>query len=319
MPGAKLAVFADMVVFSNYAIQVVMAFVMLNMIFVLLPRAQVSAKRVMEVITTVPSIKDGPSAQPNATSKGTVEFRDVSFTYPDGGSEVLSHISFTADTGSTVAFIGATGSGKTTLVQLVDRLYDTDSGQVLVGGRDVRDFAQSDLHDRIGYIPQTATLFSGTVATNVAYGETDHEVTRNDVVQAVDIAQADDFVSHMEGGLDARIDQKGCNVSGGQRQRLAIARAVARKPEVLVFDDSFSALDFATDKALREALSQKCQGTTCLMVAQRIGTIRNADCIIVLEHGSIVGSGTHDELMRTCDTYKEIASSQLSKEELTHA
>lgn len=319
LPGAKLGVFSDMVVFSNYAIQVVMAFVLLNMIFILLPRAQVSAGRIMEVISTDPSIKDGKGADVTDAEKGTVEFRDVSFTYPDGGAEVLSHVSFKAERGQTVAFIGATGSGKTTLVQLVDRLYDPSTGTVLVDGHDVREFSQDDLHDRIGYVPQTATLFSGTVSSNVSYGEAAQDITRDDVTEALDIAQATDFVSKMDKGEDARIEQGGRNVSGGQRQRLAIARAVARKPETLVFDDSFSALDFATDKALRSTLTEKCASTTRLVVAQRIGTIRNADQIIVLDHGEVVGTGTHDELMQTCDAYQEIALSQLSKEELANA
>lgn len=318
VPDAKLDVFADMVVFSNYAIQVILAFVMLNMVFVLLPRAQVSARRILEVINTQPSITDGPGAQVRPEERGKVEFRDVSFAYP-GSGEVISHITFTAEPGSTVAVVGATGSGKTTLVQLVARLYDATSGQVLVDGCDVRDFALDDLHNRIGYVPQTASLFSGTVASNVAYGKAAEPPSDADVQRSLDIAQASEFVKNMPGGVNARIEQKGRNVSGGQRQRLTIARALAKKPEILVFDDSFSALDFSTDRALRQALKDSCPDTTCLMVAQRVGSIRHADQIIVLEHGAVVGKGTHDELMQTCDTYREIAYSQLSKEELNHA
>ncbi|MCI1666134.1 MAG: ABC transporter ATP-binding protein/permease [Atopobiaceae bacterium] len=315
---SRLTIFSDMVVFSNYAMNVIMAFVLLNMVFILLPRAQVSARRVCEVIDTASSVTDGKGADVAEEDKGTIEFRDVSFSYPDGGGHVLSHVSFTAEKGSYVAFIGATGSGKTSLVQLVDRLYDATEGEVLVDGIDVRDYELADLHDRIGYIPQSATLFSGTVESNIAYGEAAQPCTDDDVTNALEIGQASDFVEAM-GGISAQIDQGGRNVSGGQRQRLAISRAIARKPETLVFDDSFSALDYATDRALRGALEERCAGTTRLVVAQRIGTIRDADKIIVLDQGRVVGQGTHDELMKTCETYQEIATSQLSKEELENA
>ncbi len=313
----RLSVFSDMVVFSNYAIQVILAFILLNMVFILLPRAQVAAGRVCEVIDAQSSVRDGAGADVTPSNRGRIEFRDVSFSYPDGG-EVLSHISFSAEPGQTVALIGTTGSGKTTLVQLVDRLYDATSGCVLVDGVDVKDFALDDLHDRIGYVPQTATLFSGTVASNVAYGESGAPIEDAEVSEALDVAQASDFVAEMDGGADALIEQGGRNVSGGQRQRIAIARAIARKPEILVFDDSFSALDFSTDKALREALEHTCHDVTRLMVAQRIGTIRNADHIVVLDHGIVAGQGTHDELIASCTTYREIAGSQMSKEELEH-
>ena len=319
----RVALFADMVVFSNYAMQVVMAFMLLTLVFILLPRAQVSARRITEVLRTVPSVADGatadgaPPAAPGQEA-GTVTFENVSFRYAGAGDDALTGISFTAAPGQTVAFIGATGSGKSTLVNLVPRLADVTAGRVLVDGRDVRDHALSDLRGRIGYVPQRAYLFSGTVASNVAYPQ-DQETTgqvHDAVEQALETAQASGFVAQMEGGTDAAITQGGTNVSGGQRQRLSIARALAASPEILIFDDSFSALDYSTDRALRRALAQRDPRATTLVVAQRIGTIRDADQIIVLEHGRAVGQGTHDELLATCPTYQEIASSQLSKEEL---
>lgn len=314
----KLSIFSDMVVFSNYAMQVIMAFMLLNMIFILLPRASVSAKRVMEVLDVDISIKDGKGVQPKET--GTLEFQDVSFRYPDAGDDTLEHISFKTQKGTTTAFIGSTGSGKSTLINLIPRLFDCTGGAVLVDGVNVKDYTQEDLHNRIGFIPQKATLFSGTVTSNVTYGDNGKAAdTKEDVENAIEVSQSSDFVSKMNGQLDARIAQGGTNVSGGQKQRLTIARAIARKPEILVFDDSFSALDYKTDHALRKALDEKEKETTKIIVAQRIGTIRHADQIIVLDHGKAVGIGTHDELMKNCPVYQEIASSQLSKEELADA
>ncbi|QQO77845.1 ABC transporter ATP-binding protein [Actinomyces sp. HMT897] len=317
----RVSLFADMVVFSNYAMQVVMAFMLLTLVFILLPRAQVSARRITEVLSTRPSVADAPrAASPgqDAAAPGTVTFENVSFRYAGAGDDALTGISFTAAPGQTVAFIGATGSGKSTLVNLVPRLADVTAGRVLVDGRDVRDYSLHDLRGRIGYVPQRAYLFSGTVASNVAYPRGDEltEQGRDAVEQALETAQASGFVAEMEGGADATITQGGTNVSGGQRQRLSIARALAASPGILIFDDSFSALDYTTDRALRRALARRDPRATTLVVAQRIGTIRDADQIIVLEHGRVVGQGTHAELLATCPTYQEIASSQLSKEEL---
>ena len=315
--GSRLAIFSDMVVFSNYAMQVIMAFMLLNMIFILLPRAQVSANRIWEVLSTQVNITDGPGARTAET--GTVEFQDVSFRYPGAAADSLQHISFTAKLGETVALIGATGCGKTTLINLIPRFYDASQGRVLVDGVDVRSYEQEDLRNRIGYVSQKAILFSGTVASNVAYGENGRgEITADDVREAVSIAQAAEFVEKMDGAYGAAIAQSGTNVSGGQKQRLSIARAVARKPEILIFDDSFSALDYRTDKALRQALREKTADTTKIIVAQRISTIRDADQILVLDHGKIVGKGTHEELLENCPEYLEIAQSQLSKEEIAH-
>jgi len=297
--------------------QVIMAFMLLNMIFILLPRAQVSARRINEVLDTGIRIKDGKSVSIQNDLHGTVEFRHVSFRYPGAGGDTLTDIDFTAGQGETVAFIGATGSGKSTLINLIPRFYDVTEGEVLVDGEDVREYTQEELHNRIGYVPQKAILFSGTVSSNIAYGENGREeVTMEEVKDAVATAQSTDFVEKMEGTYDAPLAQGGTNVSGGQKQRLAIARAVARRSEILIFDDSFSALDYKTDRALRGALSEKAASATKLIVAQRIGTIRHADQIIVLEHGRIVGKGTHEELLQSCETYQEIASSQLSKEEM---
>lgn len=315
--GSRLAIFSDMVVFSNYAMQVIMAFMLLNMIFILLPRAQVSANRICEVLDTQVNVTDGLGARTAET--GTVEFRDVSFRYPGAAADSLQHISFTAKRGETVALIGATGCGKTSLINLIPRFYDASQGKVLVDGVDVRSYEQEDLRNRIGYVSQKAILFSGTVASNVAYGENGRdEITADDVREAVSIAQAAEFVEKMDGAYGAAIAQSGTNVSGGQRQRLSIARAVARKPEILIFDDSFSALDYRTDKALRQALREKTADTTKIIVAQRISTIRDADQILVLDHGKIVGKGTHEELLENCPEYLEIAQSQLSKEEIAH-
>ena len=323
----RVALFADMVVFSNYAMQVVMAFMLLTLVFILLPLAEVSARRITEVLRTVPSVADGATAaapgrgagqEGTGQEAGSVTFENVSFRYAGAGDDALTDISFTALAGQTVAFIGATGSGKSTLVNLVPRFADVTAGRVLVDGRDVRDHALSDLRGRIGYVPQRSYLFSGTVASNVAYPHGDEltEQGRDAVGRALETAQASGFVAEMEGGTDATITQGGTNVSGGQRQRLSIARALAASPGILIFDDSFSALDYTTDRALRRALARRDPRATTLVVAQRIGTIRDADQIIVLEHGRVVGQGTHAELLATCPTYQEIASSQLSKEEL---
>lgn len=313
----KLALFSDMVVFSQYAIQVVLAFMMLVMIFVLLPRASVAAQRINQVLDTQPGIRDGSATQGEEGLRGKVEFRHVTFRYPDAEEPVLKDISFTARRGETVALIGSTGSGKSTVINLIPRFYDVSEGQVLVDGVDVRAYTQAALRNKIGYVSQKATLFSGTVRSNVAYGDNGQETfLDSDVVDAVYTAQAAEFVEQLPGGYDGRVAQGGGNLSGGQKQRLSIARAICRRPEILIFDDSFSALDYRTDRALRQALNQQCAGATRLIVAQRIGTIRDADRIIVLDQGEIAGQGTHDELMRTCQVYQEIALSQLSKEEL---
>ncbi len=312
----KLGVFSDMVVFSNYAIQVIQAFMMLNMIFIMLPRAQVSARRICEVLDTRSRIQDGRD-HPSIEKQGSIEFKDVSFRYPGASADTLNNISFTAGKGETVALIGATGCGKTTLINLIPRFYDATQGQVLVDGEDVRDYPQKELHNRIGYVSQKAVLFSGTVTSNIVFGDNGKgTIHAEDVQEAVSVAQATEFVERMDGTYDAPIAQGGTNVSGGQKQRLSIARAVARKPEILIFDDSFSALDYKTDRTLRNTLQKKTKDTTKLIVAQRISTIKDADQILVLDHGKIVGKGTHKELLRNCPEYLEIAQSQLSKEEI---
>lgn len=310
--------FGQMSAFSGYAMQVVMAFMMLTMIFIILPRAMVSVRRIREVLDTDSSILDGTlSASSDDASKGTVEFRNVSFRYPDASEYVLHDLSFKAEAGQTVAFIGSTGSGKSTAINLVPRFYDATEGEVLVDGVNVKEYTLRALHDKIGYVPQRAVLFSGTVESNVAYGEkAGLEFSEEGVKDAVRIAQGQEFVEKMEGGYKAHIAQGGTNVSGGQKQRLAIARAVCRKPEIFIFDDSFSALDYRTDKELRSALKRETGDATSLIVAQRIGTIRDADLIIVLDDGAVVGKGTHEELMKNCEVYREIAYSQLSEEEL---
>ena len=358
----KLTLFSNMVVFSSYAIQVIMSFLMMSMVFVLWPRADVSAKRILEVLDTEPHVTDGTRTEGAKNADGTpvrgrVEFRDVSFTYPDAREPMLEHVSFTAQPGQTVAFIGSTGSGKTTLVNLVPRFYDATDGQVLVDGVDVKDYTLQSLRDKIGYVPQQSVMFKGTVASNVAFGdksqagvlpsgesmadveiadtstpqgrarekallaESEHgttlsEAQMEDVRQAVAVAKADEFVTRMDGTYEAPIAQGGTNVSGGQKQRLSIARAVWRHPEILVFDDSFSALDFRTDHDVREALAREAGDATKLIVAQRIGTIMDADRIIVLDQGRVVGQGTHKELLRDCEVYRQIAESQLSEAEL---
>jgi ATP-binding cassette subfamily B multidrug efflux pump len=310
----RIGLFSDMVVFMQYAMQVIMAFLMLVMIFVMLPRVTVSAGRVNEVLDTKARIVDGKETQGKPGMKGEIEFRDVSFRYPDADGDTIHHISFTAHHGQTVALIGATGCGKSSIINLIPRLYDATSGQVLVDGVDVRDYTQDALRSKIGFVPQKAFLFSGTVSSNVGYGE--DNASGAAIRKAVAIAQAAEFVESPDVGYSGTVAQGGSNFSGGQKQRLSIARAVARDPEILVFDDSFSALDYKTDHALRQALREQTSGTTNIIVAQRIGTIRDADCILVIEDGAIVGKGTHRELMESCKVYQEIAYSQLSKEEL---
>ncbi len=310
----KISLFGDMVVFSSYAMQVIMSFLMLAMIFMMLPRANVSAKRVNEVLDTVISVKDGKGAK--AKEVGTVEFKNVSFKYPDAEEYLLEDISFKAKKGETIAFIGSTGSGKSTLINLIPRFYDATKGEVLVDGVNVKEYKLKDLYNKLGYIPQRAVMFNGTVSSNIAYGENGKgEITKEKIKDAVKVAQAEEFVSKMENTYDAHIAQGGTNVSGGQKQRLSIARAIARDPEIYIFDDSFSALDYKTDSVLRKELKKYTKDATILIVAQRIGTIMNADKIIVLDNGKCAGIGTHKELLKTCDVYKEIALSQLSKEE----
>ncbi|MDB1167171.1 ABC transporter ATP-binding protein [Bifidobacterium breve] len=350
----KLTVFSNMVVFSSYSVQVIMSFLLMSMVFVLWPRADVSAQRVMEVLNTEPIVKNGTKRAADIAKTGqtgTVEFKNVSFTYPDSREAMLQDINFKAEKGQTVAFIGSTGSGKSSLINLVPRFYDVSAGQVLVDGVDVRDYDMVALRDKIGYVPQRSVLFKGTVAGNISYGDkpgendaveladtstsagrkrealqlatdaandgklTDEQMSR--VKAAADVAQASEFVNRMDGGFDSPIAQGGSNVSGGQKQRLSIARAVYRHPEILIFDDSFSALDFKTDRAVRDALAKEAKDSTKLIVAQRIGTIMNADRIVVLDEGKVVGQGTHRELLENCEVYRQIAESQLSESELT--
>lgn len=310
----KLTEFSNMIVFSSYAVQVIMAFLMLVMILMIIPRASVAAKRIQEVIDTEPSIVDGNSTN-TSDEKGSVSFKDVSFRYPGSADYILKDISFDAKKGETIAFIGATGSGKTTLINLIPRFYDVSEGEVLVDGMDVKDYRLTDLRKRIGYVPQKAVMFNQTISDNVKYGDTSDERTEDDVKRAISIAQGTDFVEKNEDGYQRMISEGGTNLSGGQKQRIAIARAICRDPEIYIFDDSFSALDYRTDRELRDALKKETSGATTLIVAQRIGTIMDADHIIVLDEGRIVGKGTHDELMDSCDVYREIAYSQLSEEE----
>ena len=317
--AGRLTIFSDMVVFSSYAMQVIMAFTMLTMMFIMLPRVLVSARRINEVLDTEISLKDGSLEIPDTNVQGQIEFRNVSFKYPDAGGYVLENINFTANAGETVAIIGSTGSGKSTLVGLIPRFYDATEGEVLVDGVNVKNYTQKGLRNRLGYVSQRAVLFSGSVKSNVMYGDNGKNQLSEDMVEAVSIAQAYDFVEKMDEQYDARIAQGGTNVSGGQKQRLSIARAICRRAEIYIFDDTFSALDYKTDRTLRIALNSKLRTATKLIVAQRIGTIRNADKIIVLDSGKIAGMGTHDELMQTCKAYQEIARSQLSEEELKNA
>ena len=313
----KISLFGDMVVFSSYAMQVIMSFLMLAMIFMMLPRAQVSANRINEVLDTKISIKDGKINTKTNNEVGTVEFKNVSFKYPDADEYLLKDISFKANKGDTVAFIGSTGSGKSTLINLIPRFYDATEGEVLVDGINVKDYTQEFLHNKIGYVPQKAVMFNGTVRTNISYGDNGKEKpTDEQIKKAIEVAQGTEFVEKMDGQYDAHMAQGGTNVSGGQKQRLSIARAIARNPEIYIFDDSFSALDYKTDSVLRKELKKYTSDATSLIVAQRIGTIMNADQIVVLDNGVIVGKGTHKELLKTCEVYKQIALSQLSKEEL---
>ncbi len=313
----KISLFGDMVVFSSYAMQVIMSFLMLAMIFMMLPRAQVSANRINEVLDTEISIKDGKINTKTNNEVGTVEFKNVSFKYPDADEYLLKDISFKANKGDTVAFIGSTGSGKSTLINLIPRFYDATEGEVLVDGINVKDYTQEFLHNKIGYVPQKAVMFNGTVRTNISYGDNGKEKpTDEQIKKAIEVAQGTEFVEKMDGQYDAHMAQGGTNVSGGQKQRLSIARAIARNPEIYIFDDSFSALDYKTDSVLRKELKKYTSDATSLIVAQRIGTIMNADQIVVLDNGVIVGKGTHKELLKTCEVYKQIALSQLSKEEL---
>ena len=314
----KMGLFSDVIVFSSYAIQVIMAFMMLVMVFIIMPRATVAAKRINEVLETKITIKNGTNTQSPIGVLGQVEFKNVSFKYPDADDYVIKNISFKANRGETIAFIGATGAGKSTLINLIPRFYDATEGEVLVDGVNVKEYDQKYLRNKLGYVSQKVTLFEGTVESNVAFGENGKsEITKNDVIYGVYAAQAAEFVEILDGEYDAHISQGGTNLSGGQKQRLSIARAIARYPEILIFDDSFSALDYKTDSKLRKFLKKESIGTTMLVVAKRISSIRDADKIIVLEDGQMVGIGKHDELMKTCNVYKEIAYSQLSKEELT--
>ena len=316
----KITLFSDMVVFTSYGSQVIMSFLMLAMIFMILPRANVSAKRINEVLDAENSIKEGKFDKLDTEIKGEVEFKNVSLKYPDAKEYVLKDISFKINRGQTVAFIGSTGSGKSTLVNLIPRFYDATHGCVLVDGIDVKKYKQETLNNKIGYVSQKAVIFSGTVDSNVRYGDNGKkELSEEDVIKALDIAQATDFVTKMEDGYDSHIARGGTNISGGQKQRISIARAIAKNPEIYIFDDSFSALDYKTDYTLRSELKKYTKDATCIIVAQRIGTIIHADKIVVLDKGKIVGIGTHKELLNSCEIYKEIALSQLGEEELKNA
>lgn len=315
----KLPLFTDMVVFSSYVMQIVMSFLMLSMIFMIYPRASVSIKRINEVLETENTVKEGTKNVKETEIKGEVEFKNVSFKYPGADEYVLENISFVAKNGETVAFIGSTGSGKSTLINLVPRFYDATEGEILIDGINVKEYTEESLYNKLGYIPQKAVMFSGTVSENVAYGKNKHgKISKEQVKEAIKIAQAEEFVLKMDKQYESDIAQGGTNISGGQKQRLAIARAVARKPEIYIFDDSFSALDYNTEKTLRHELKKYTKNATNLIVAQRIGTIMNADKILVLDQGKCVGIGNHKQLLKTCKVYKEIALSQLSKEELEH-
>lgn len=316
----KITLFSNMVVFSSYGMQVIMSFLMLAMIFMILPRASVSAKRINEVLDEELSLKDGTLDGNEALEVGTVEFKNVSFKYPDASEYVLKNISFKVNKGETVAFIGSTGSGKSTLINLIPRFYDATEGEVLIDGINIKDYKLKELHNKIGYVPQKAVMFTGSVKSNVGYGSVNGtKPTLGKIKEALDVAQASSFVKDMDGECEAHIAQGGTNVSGGQKQRLSIARAIARDPEIYIFDDSFSALDFKTDATLRHTLKEYTKDATSIIVAQRIGTIINADKIVVLNEGECVGIGTHRELLKSCKIYNEIALSQISKEELENA
>ncbi len=313
----KIGLFGDMVVFSSYAMQIIMSFLMLAMIFMMLPRAEVSAERINEVLDTEISIKDGKVNKDLTDERGTVEFKNVSFKYPDADEYLLKDISFKANKGETVAFIGSTGSGKSTLINLVPRFYDVTDGEILIDGVNVKDYTQEFLHNKLGYVSQKAVIFNDTVKNNVSYGENGKgEITEEKIKKAIEVAQGKEFIEKMENQYDTEMSQGGTNVSGGQKQRISIARAIAREPEIYIFDDSFSALDYKTDSVLRKELKKYTKDATTLIVAQRIGTIMNADKIIVLDEGKVVGMGTHKELLKNCPVYEQIALSQLSKEEL---
>ena len=315
----KITIFGDMVVFSSYGMQVIMSFLMLAMIFIMYPRAAISADRINEVLDEEFAIKDGSVTKSDPKLTGTVEFKDVSFKYPDADEYILKDITFKAEKGETIAFIGSTGSGKSTLINLIPRFYDVTDGEIIIDGVNVKDYKLEYLHNKIGYIPQKAVIFSGSVSENVAYGESDKKITKDNVVKAIEVAQGKEFVESMPDKYDSYLAQRGTNISGGQKQRISIARAIARKPEIYIFDDSFSALDYKTDFTLRRELKKYTKDATTFIVAQRIGTIMNADKIIVLDKGTCVGMGTHEELFKNCDVYKEIALSQLSEEELNNA
>lgn len=314
----KITLFGNMIVFSSYAMQVIMSFLMLAMIFMMIPRAEVSAKRINEVLDTKQKIIPG-NLDPITKEKGTVEFKNVSFKYPDADEYVLENISFKVNKGETIAFIGSTGSGKSTLINLVPRFYDATGGEVLIDGINVKDYKPEVLNNKLGYVPQKAVMFAGTVNYNISYGDCGKEITKEKIKEAAKVAQADEFIEKMDDKYETYIAQGGTNISGGQKQRLAIARAIAKEPEIYIFDDSFSALDYKTDATLRKELKNYTKEATSLIVAQRIGTIMQADKIVVLDSGKCVGMGTHKELLNNCEVYREIALSQLSKEELENA
>ena len=318
MGSARLTLFSNMIVFSSYAMQVILGFLLLSIIFILLPRVTVSVARINQVLDVKPSIEQPNETAQEPTQKGTLEFKNVSFRYPEAEADAIQNLNFKATAGQTIAFIGSTGSGKSTAMNLIPRLYDVTAGQVLVDGVDVKNYATEDLNKRIGYIPQKAVLFSGSIRSNIDFGTSgiNDQKSDNDLYNALDVAQSRDFVEEKNQKLDAKVAQHGDNFSGGQKQRLAIARAIARKPEILLFDDSFSALDYETDQKLRTALKEQAAQTTKVIIAQRISTIMDADLIVVLDDGKVAGMGTHEELLKNNEVYQEIAYSQLSKEEL---